>query len=192
MEVDYERSKRLTAILSGKEKLQSRHAAKLKAIKEEMDSPIPWLFFYSVYTFVENKQYSTLTEVQASGKVTEHRNLQIYYCRLVGSSDRTPEILKNRKIVKKELLSHEELADLIYQTTSVRITESDLMIKKTLSRAPLHERIQAFMQRDRANDEHTQRIMNCLQEPDPGKRKKCLNGICSISDSFIRKALNKK
>ena len=159
---------------------ESELVVKPKNFQAKAEEEKRYLFWYTVWTFIENNTYSTLSETEVENRLKQYPKMDIYYCRLVKSSDRTPAILKGRKIEKLEIHGYEELSELIYQKSGVLVPESDLMTKK--DKWSLGVRAMAFMkevEEKKEYDEDVQRIYKCLLENDPRKRKDCLN-YCKI------------
>jgi len=129
--IDLAQVKYLQSIISGKVKAGSRFEAKLAAYKA-LNEPEKkaYLFFYSVYTFIEGEGFETLTEDQAKDKLTDLPDMEVYFCKLTGSTERPPSIMQDRKGLHTETVTgHEGLSDLIFRKTQVRVPESDLMVK---------------------------------------------------------------
>ena len=107
---------------------------KVMAIGTAMPAkPEVYLFFYSVWTFVEGEQFQTLTEDQAEAKLKEFPDMEVHYCKLVKAPTNMPAILKGRKnVTTKEVEGHQELSDYIFSITLVRVQETDLMKKQNL------------------------------------------------------------
>ena len=137
-----------------------------------------FLFWYVVWTFVENKTYKTLTDKEAEDKLKQYSStdMDVYYCKFKDSSTPMPGILKKRGgLITETVMGYEQVSDLIYQKTGVKVPESDLMPKD--NKQPLNIRMQAFMQDVKEReiyDQDVQRIYKCLLENDPRKRKDCL------------------
>jgi hypothetical protein len=90
----------------------------------------PWLFFYSVFTFVQNDRYQILVEAEASVKMAQFPDMPVTVYHLEGSDTPQPSILKKRKNVETiEVTSVEQVSDLIAAMTSVRVPENDLLQK---------------------------------------------------------------
>ncbi len=90
----------------------------------------PYLFYYAVWTFIQNEKASTLTEGEAQVKLGLHSDMETTVYQLQGSSTPLPSILKNRKNVTTETVtSVEQVSDLIAAKTSVRVSENDLLQK---------------------------------------------------------------
>lgn len=182
--INLEESKRLSRILAGKEKPENKLEKKLFEIQAKYNPKNEnreFLFFYSVWTFIQNKQYKTLTESEAAADLKQFPGMEIYYCRLEGSPDNPPAILKGKKINKEIVAFHLGLSDLIYQKTGVRIPETDLMLKQK-NEGPFHVKVQMLMKGIEEREKHDaeiQRIIKCLKENDPRKRTDCLNN-CNI------------
>jgi hypothetical protein len=95
------------------------------------EKPAIYLFYYTVWTFVEGEKYQTLTDEQAEAKLNESPDMEVYYCKLVKSPTNMPAILKRRKNVTiEEVHGHEMLSDYIFTITGVRVPETDLMVKQ--------------------------------------------------------------
>lgn len=45
----------------------------------------PWLFFYSVWTFIQNNKFQTLTEGEAQAKLGQFPNMEVTVYKLEGS-----------------------------------------------------------------------------------------------------------
>jgi hypothetical protein len=90
----------------------------------------PWLFFYSVWTFIQNNKFQTLSEGEANVKLGQFPNMEVTVYKLEGSDTPTPSILKKRKNVMEETVtSVQQVSDLIHAKTSVRVSENDLLQK---------------------------------------------------------------
>lgn len=142
----------------------------------------PYLFWYTAWTYIQNKEYSILTEKQAAEKLKRYPKMETFYLKYPQSQTPKPEILKNRKGVQIETCtSHEQASELIYRLTGVKVDESDLRAKTKMSMAdtrPLGLRAMSFVKSvdDHEKSEATkQRILKCLQENDARRRKDCLN-----------------
>jgi hypothetical protein len=99
------------------------------------DQPASYLFDYAVWTFVQGEKHETLTEQQAEGKLNDLPDMDVYYCKLVGSPSVLPTILKGRKnVTTKEVSGHKELSDYIFNITGVKVPETDLMVKQNFFR----------------------------------------------------------
>lgn len=177
--VNLKEAKRLNAILAGSIPKPDPYEKQLKQMGE-------FLFFYSVWTFVQRKQASTLSETQVKSKLEQYPEMEVYYYRLVKSSDRTPTILKGRKIEKEEIHSHEELSELIYSKTGASVSESELMIKRVQNQVRTSgvsvDRIRALnksIEKEKSDREEIERIAKCLKENDLRRRKECLNNCKS-------------
>lgn len=95
------------------------------------EKPATYLFYYTVWTFVEGEQFQTLTDEQAEAKLKELPDTKLHYCKLVNSPTKMPDLLKGRKnVTTKEVGGHSGLSDYIYTITHVRVPETDLMRKQ--------------------------------------------------------------
>ena len=190
--IDFKRVKKLDRIIAGEEKLD-RLAEKLEKYKKAKGiqnmGPGPgnetekFLFFYTTWTFVENKSYRTLTESEAIDKLKEYSSekMETVYCKFKDSSTPMPAILEKRKGLQTEIvMGHDQVSELIYRKTGVSVPESDLMTKK--NQQPLGIRMQAFVKsidERKIHDKEVQRIYNCLLENDLKRRNECLRN-CKI------------
>lgn len=160
-------------------------AARLRAKLRGENPPEPdknreFLFYYSVWTFIQYQKAITITESQAEAKLKQFPKMEVTYCYLIKSKPDIPKILKGRKIEKLELTGHDALSDLIFERTGVKVPEADLMVKQNMMAKddrPLVEKIRSFNIRSEAqkrSDETKARILKCLQEADAKMRAKCL------------------
>lgn len=186
--IDFNEAKRLFRIVSGKDQRESRYEAKLAEIKNLgiETKPETFLFWYTVFTFVQNKTYSTLTEKQVEDKLKTYPGTKIIYCKFPESQTPKPEILKGRKMQTETVTSHEQESELIYSTTGVKVPENDLRIpqKKAWGKdeLPLGIRVRSFMKsvnEVEAKEKRVQEIYECLVEADAKKRRECLNN-CKV------------
>jgi hypothetical protein len=168
-------------LFAGKSPAMSRYETKLKAFQVAAEeAPERYMFWYTVWTFIEHKASSTLTEAAAEAKLKHYPSMEVFYCKFPNSQTPMPEILKGRKNLQTEKTSsYEQVSELIYEKTGVSVPESDLQDKKAAwSDKPLNDRIRSFMMEageTKVKDEAVQRIYNCLLEADSRKRKECLN-----------------
>lgn len=185
--IDFKRVKKLDRIIAGEEKLD-RLAEKLEKYKKAKGiqnmGPGPgneterYLFWYTLWTYIENKSYRTLTESEAKGKLKEYSSekMETVYCKFKDSSTPMPAILKGRKGLQTEIvMGHDQVSELIYRKTTVSVPESDLMTKK--NQQPLHIRMQAFVKNigeREAHDKEIKRIVECLKLNSDRMRKECL------------------
>lgn len=122
----------------------------------------PYLFYYSVWTFIQNKTHATITESQAADKLKRFPDMEVFFCKLVKSATEMPVILKGRKNLQtSEITGHEALSELIYRKTTVKVSETDLMIKQKTTmkdNRPLGVRALAFVDEVNRNKEKTERV----------------------------------
>ena len=79
-EVDLNAVKHWIRVEKGLEKEPSRFDKKLLEIQAKFANVSKeFLFFYSVWTFIQDKQHSTLTEIQAEGKLKQFPKMEVYY-----------------------------------------------------------------------------------------------------------------
>lgn len=147
----------------------------------------PYLFWYTVFTFVQNKTYTTLTEVQAGEKLKNYRAMEVFYCKFPDSKTPIPEILKNRRGLQTETCtSYEQVSELIYLKTEVKVPEASLRGPQKMWSKPdarqLGVRAVAFVKEANeadAKEKRVQEIMKCLLENNLKLRNKCLNNCKS-------------
>lgn len=170
---------RLNAILNGSIPKSDPYEKKLRQMGE-------FLFFYSVWTFVQRKTATTLSETEAADKLTQYPEMEVIFCYLTNSSSEPPAILKGRKIEKEEITGHEELSELIYSKTGASVSESELMIKRVQNQVRTSgvsvDRIRALnksIEKEKSDREEIERIAKCLKENDLRRRKECLNNCKS-------------
>ncbi|HEY5125302.1 MAG TPA: hypothetical protein VIK14_16345 [Ignavibacteria bacterium] len=145
------------------------------------DANREFLFWYVVYCFVQNREFKILTEVQASEKLKQFPQMEVYYCKFPNIQTPMPGILKNRRGLQTvEISSHEQESEFIIQKTGVMVKPSDLMAKKAMApdTRPLALKIRTFcksVEDQKESDETTQRIYKCLLLADKKERQNCLN-----------------
>jgi hypothetical protein len=170
-------------LFAGKSPAMSRYETKLKAFQVAAEeAPERYMFWYTVWTFIENKEYKTLSDSEASERLKDNQ-VVIYYLKFPQSSTPMPTVLKGKKYHTEECMSHEQASEIIYSVTNVKVPVADLQDKKVAwSNKPLTDRVRTFMKKageTKVKDEAVQRIYNCLLEADARKRKECLNN-CKI------------
>jgi len=140
----------------------------------------PYLFWYTLWTFVENKTFQTLNDIQAKEKMSRYPKMEVFYCKFPNSQTPAPGILKTRKGLQTETVSsHEQVSDLILMKTGVKVPESDLRSKQKMRMddKPLVNRVMDLkrsINEQEKHDREIQRILDCLKKNDPKSRKECL------------------
>jgi hypothetical protein len=143
-----------------------------------------YLFWYTNFTLIFNKQYSILTEKEAKNKLTQYssKEMDVYYCKFPETTTPLPDVLKNKKgLITESVTSHKEVSELIYEKTGVSVPESELR-SKTKDQRPLGERAMAFVKQANeaeAKEKRVQEIYQCLLENDKKRRLECLKN-CKI------------
>jgi hypothetical protein len=174
------------------EKVDLKEVKRFLAKQAGKEVPVyegPWLFYYgSVWTYIENKGYVTLTEKQAEEKLKQYhtpRMMEVFYCHLINSETPKPSILKGRRgLQTEEVHSHEEVSDLIYRVTGVKVSEADLRSKQKMMAKddrPLSTKVRTLIKdsdEKKKHDKEIDRIIKCMELNDPLKRKICLNNNC--------------
>jgi hypothetical protein len=157
----------------------------IRAVKEgkrpsellKTDENREFLFWYTTYCFIQNKEYKILTEVQASEKLKLFPKMEVFYCKFPDTTTPMPSILKGRKgLQTTEINSHELESEFILQTTGCLVKESDLRkINKVVMKdnRPLTDRVREF------NKARIVALVECEQIKDAKKRAECLNNKCN-------------
>lgn len=128
-----------------------------------LEEPKRFLYFYSIYTFIDGDKASTLEEDQAADKLKEYPSMTVTYVHLQKTPIDPPTILKGRKGLETlEVTSHEALSDIIASKTGVRVQPEDLMPKQKESRS-ITQRAQAFMADVTRSQQTKNRILNQLK-----------------------------
>jgi hypothetical protein len=154
-------TKRLSLILAGKMEKPSAFAKKIMQITGTGEDS-KFLFFYVLWTFVENKTVTTLTEDLVKNKLSQYPAIIIYYCRLQDSPDNPPPILKSRKMTKQIISGFAELVELIFTKTGASVTEGDLKPTQTDNRS-LGIRAKEFMQGIKARESRSNRAAGTMK-----------------------------
>jgi hypothetical protein len=165
--------------------LQEVKRLNAKMLGKEVPKEEPYLFWYTVWTFIQNDTYTTLTDKGAEDKLKQFPKMEVYYLKFPKSNTPMPGILKGKKYNTEECTSQEQESELIYMITGVKVPESDLRGKPKSAAQIKFEGLslkdkvisfQARVTKDQEKDEHVKRIYKCLLENDP---KDCLNN-CKI------------
>lgn len=120
---------------------------RIKGADKQTDEKIIYLFWYTVFSLVRDDRYKTLTEKEASDHMKDFPRTKIVYFHLKDSPTPKPNFFKGRKYVIQEVTGgHEEVSNLIFSVTGVRIPEVALMQLKTKAlieyeRIPLVDKI---------------------------------------------------
>jgi len=169
---------RLNGILSGQIPKPNMYEKKLREMRS-------FLFFYTVWTIIQNKQPSKLTKDQVKLMLESDPDIDVTICYLKNLEPKIPDFLEGRKIIKKEITGYEALSELIYLKTGTSVPETDLMIPQTQyqsgewsrSKIPFAERIRNLysdIDKQKRSDDIKARILKCLQENNSRKRAACL------------------
>jgi hypothetical protein len=131
-----------------------------------------WLFYYSVFTHVHDKEYKTVSENDVK-ELLKVPGLEVHYLTVQDSPDRLPEVLKGRKVIRENIDTHEHLAEYIYTVSGVMPNESDLkqqQYKLEAEEVPLVAKLRKFNKRqkdaafwDKWGQETRARFLSCLQ-----------------------------
>jgi hypothetical protein len=142
----------------------------------------PYMFFYVVFTFIENKQFSTLSEQQAKEMLSRYPKMETFLLKFPKSTTPIPAIITKRRGLQTEpCTSFEQASEIILTKTGVLVPQSDLMVKQKMrmqDNRPLVSRVQDLKESiivQETHDQGVQRILKCLKENDPHKRNQCLN-----------------
>ena len=110
---------------NGKFNVTGKYKRDIKGLDET-----PHLFYYTVYTFIDKENYSTISEDQAGAKL-ELADIEVYFCKMTGSNSKAPKTLQGVKDLHTEtIVDHKELSDLIFTKTGVRVAETELQTKQ--------------------------------------------------------------
>ena len=151
MEVDYERSKRLTAILSGKEKLESKHAAKLREVQRKMaakdilkdvkdaraiikninldpglEREIYLFAFKGKFHQCENGNHKVINDAEAKTLLKEVPETELYYVCTNEGMCPLPNMYVGTDAKAVQLKNDQEVIGHIKRLTGVTIKKSDL------------------------------------------------------------------
>jgi hypothetical protein len=142
--------------------------------------PGPYLFWYTVFTFIQDKQFTTLSEDQAKEKLLRYPKTEIFLLKFPKSTTPIPEIIKNRRGLQTiPCTSHEMASEIIYSKTNVKISEMDLMTKKVYAKneRPLINQIRDLNKK--SNKDRIVALYDCIAIKDAKKRAQCyINKKC--------------
>lgn len=141
----------------------------------------PYLFWYTTFTFIQNKTYVTLTEKQAQEKLLRYPRMEVFYLQFPKSTTPMPAILKGRRLLQTEpCTSHERASEIIYLKTGVKVPEGDLISKQKMNMKdrPLVDQLRDFRQSNKAR---IVALVECHQIKDAKKRAECIkNNKCKL------------
>lgn len=115
------------------------HAIRMQDAKlagKDEPEEVQYLFYYTLWTLIRNKDYETLTDREVELYLKDKPRVKIVFFRLKNSKTPKPAILKKHKHVTQEVIGgHEEVSQLIFSVTGVLVPEIRLQKIKTVAEA---------------------------------------------------------
>jgi hypothetical protein len=184
--INLQESKRLRKIEFWKDRNPLASRADLRTFMASLpEEKKQFLFYYIVFTHVQDDQYKTVTENDV--KELLKNDIEIHYLTVEKSPDRLPEVLKGHKVIRENIDSTEHLAEYILMISGVLPNESDLRLpqyKQQSEKVPLVAKLRSFNKSqadqkfwDKWGEETRQRFLACLQS---GKSEAECKKDCTI------------